>query len=107
MTQLDVDHLRSWIGRQETLHDQVTRFPAAALPAYEARVRGFATQNQDLATSGARITSPDTWLQLHTRNLLLRSLPVLERLGVPSQGGAIARAATALTLPDVPRPVPA
>jgi 2-polyprenyl-6-methoxyphenol hydroxylase-like FAD-dependent oxidoreductase len=79
----------------------------AALPAYEARVRGFATQNQDLATSGARITSPDTWLQLHTRNLLLRSLPVLERLGVPSQGGAIARAATALTLPDVPRPVPA
>ena len=79
----------------------------AALPAYEARVRGFATQNQDLATSGARITSPDTWLQLHTRNLLLRSLPVLERLGVPSQGGAVARAATALTLPDVPRPVPA
>jgi 2-polyprenyl-6-methoxyphenol hydroxylase-like FAD-dependent oxidoreductase len=79
----------------------------AALVAYEARVRGFATQNQDLATSGARITSPATALQLRTRNVLLRSLPVLERLGVPSQGGAIARAATALTLPDLPRPVAA
>ena len=33
MTELDVDHLRSWIGRQETLHDQVTRFPIAALSA--------------------------------------------------------------------------
>jgi 3-methylfumaryl-CoA hydratase len=33
MTQLDVDHLRSWIGKQETLHDQVTRFPIAALSA--------------------------------------------------------------------------
>jgi 3-methylfumaryl-CoA hydratase len=33
MTELDVDHLRSWIGKQETLHDQVTRFPIAALSA--------------------------------------------------------------------------
>ncbi|HEY0181413.1 MAG TPA: MaoC family dehydratase N-terminal domain-containing protein [Rhodopila sp.] len=33
MTALDVDHLRSWIGQQETLHDQVTRFPIAALAA--------------------------------------------------------------------------
>jgi 3-methylfumaryl-CoA hydratase len=30
---LDVEHLRSWIGRQETLHDQVTRFPVQALAA--------------------------------------------------------------------------
>ncbi len=78
--------------------------PAAALPAYEARVRGFATQNQDLATSGARIVSPATPWQLHSRNVLLRALPLLERVGVPAQGGAIARAATALTLPDAPRP---
>ncbi|HEY2225108.1 FAD-dependent monooxygenase [Actinomycetospora sp.] len=76
----------------------------AALPAYEARVRGFATANQDLATSGARITSPATPLQLWTRNALLRSLPALERLGVPSQGGAIGRAANALTLPEMPVP---
>jgi 3-methylfumaryl-CoA hydratase len=33
MTELDVDHLRFWIGKQETLHDQVTRFPIAALSA--------------------------------------------------------------------------
>lgn len=33
MTTLDVDHLRSWIGRQETVHDRVTRFPVAALSA--------------------------------------------------------------------------
>ena len=33
MTELDVDHLRSWIGKQETLQDQVTRFPIAALSA--------------------------------------------------------------------------
>jgi hypothetical protein len=31
MTELDVHHLRSWIGGQETLHDQVTRFSIAAL----------------------------------------------------------------------------
>ena len=33
MTELDVAHLRSWIGKQETLQDQVTRFPIAALSA--------------------------------------------------------------------------
>jgi 3-methylfumaryl-CoA hydratase len=33
MTEIDADHLRSWIGRQETLHDRVTRFPVAALSA--------------------------------------------------------------------------
>jgi len=33
MTGLDVDHLRSWIGKQETLADRVTRFPIAALSA--------------------------------------------------------------------------
>ena len=30
---LDIDHLRSWIGRQEALTDQVTRVPMAALSA--------------------------------------------------------------------------
>jgi 2-polyprenyl-6-methoxyphenol hydroxylase-like FAD-dependent oxidoreductase len=77
----------------------------AALPAYEARVREFATRNQDLATSGGFITSPTTRLQLSARNALLRSVPLLERLRLPAPGGAIARAATALTLPDEPRSV--
>jgi 3-methylfumaryl-CoA hydratase len=30
---LDVEHLRSWIGRQEILEDRVTRFPVQALAA--------------------------------------------------------------------------
>ncbi|MFL5257873.1 MAG: MaoC family dehydratase N-terminal domain-containing protein [Rhodopila sp.] len=33
MTNVNVDHLRSWIGKQEILLDQVTRFPVAALSA--------------------------------------------------------------------------
>ena len=77
--------------------------PAAALPAYEARMRGFATQNQDLATSGARIVSPATPLQLHTRNALFRAAPLLSRLGLFGDGG-IARAATAIDLPAMPVP---
>lgn len=76
----------------------------AALPAYEARVRGFATRNQDLATSGARVVSPATPLQLHTRNAMLRSTPLLSRLGLRPGGGDIAGAATALTLPEMSVP---
>ena len=30
---IDIDHLRSWIGRQEVLHDSIGRFPVAALAA--------------------------------------------------------------------------
>jgi 3-methylfumaryl-CoA hydratase len=33
MTDVNIDHLRSWIGKQEILLDQVTRFPVAALSA--------------------------------------------------------------------------
>ncbi|PPQ27279.1 FAS1-like dehydratase domain-containing protein [Rhodopila globiformis] len=33
MTDVNTDHLRSWIGRQEILLDQITRFPVAALSA--------------------------------------------------------------------------
>jgi 3-methylfumaryl-CoA hydratase len=33
MTNLNTDHLRTWIGKQEILLDQVTRFPIAALSA--------------------------------------------------------------------------
>ena len=30
---MDIDHLKTWIGRQEILHDTVTHFPVAALSA--------------------------------------------------------------------------
>src|SRR5690348_7472156 len=33
MTDVNTDHLRSWIGKQEIVLDQVTRFPVAALSA--------------------------------------------------------------------------
>jgi len=33
MTNINTDHLRTWIGKQEILLDQVTRFPVAALSA--------------------------------------------------------------------------
>ena len=33
MTNVDIDHLRSWIGREETVEDSVTRVPIRALSA--------------------------------------------------------------------------
>ena len=30
---MDIDHLRGWIGRSETLHDIVTKVPVQALAA--------------------------------------------------------------------------
>ncbi|MFC5061368.1 FAD-dependent monooxygenase [Actinomycetospora atypica] len=80
---------------------------AAALPAYEARMRDFVTRNQELATSGARVVSPATPLQLHTRNALFRLAPLLTRFGVKGGGGDIAGAATDLALPPAPRAVAA
>ncbi len=74
----------------------------AALPAYEARMRGFATRNQDLATSGSRVVTPETALQLHTRDALFQVIPLLARLGLLGES-PVSRAATALTLPDLPR----
>ncbi len=37
---MDIDHLRSWIGRQETLHDKITHFPIRALSATLDRADG-------------------------------------------------------------------
>ena len=56
MTELDVDHLRSWIGKQETLHDEVTRFPIAALSA---------TLDRDDAPPQAGDALPPLWHWLY------------------------------------------
>lgn len=77
--------------------------PASAPAAYEARVRDFATRNQDLATSGPGLTSPETSLQLRARNARLRAATTLARLGLVGDS-ALARAATGLTLPATPVP---
>jgi 2-polyprenyl-6-methoxyphenol hydroxylase-like FAD-dependent oxidoreductase len=78
----------------------------AALPAYETRMRGFAVRNQDLATAGSRVVTPETAWQLHTRNALFQVTPLLARLGLLGES-PVSRAATALTLPAMPDPVPA
>ena len=84
MTQLDVDHLRSWIGRQETLHDQATRFPIAALSA---------TLDRDDAAPQAGDPLPPLWHWLYFLPTARQS--ILGPDGHPARGGF---------LPPVPLP---
>jgi 3-methylfumaryl-CoA hydratase len=84
MTELDVDHLRSWIGRQETLHDQVTRFPIAALSA---------TLDRDDAAPAAGDPLPPLWHWLYFLPTARQS--ILGPDGHPARGGF---------LPPVPLP---
>ncbi len=84
MTELDVDHLRSWIGRQETLRDQVTRFPIAALSATLDR-------DDPAPTSGDPL--PPLWHWLYFLPTARQS--VLGPDGHPARGGF---------LPPVPLP---
>ena len=84
MTQLDVDHLRSWIGRQETLHAQVTRFPIAALSA---------TLDRDDAAPQAGDPLPPLWHWLYFLPTARQS--ILGPDGHPARGGF---------LPPVPLP---
>lgn len=84
MTELDVDHLRSWIGRQETLHDQVTRFPIAALSA---------TLDRDDAPPQAGDALPPLWHWLYFLPTARQS--ILGPDGHPARGGF---------LPPVPLP---
>jgi 3-methylfumaryl-CoA hydratase len=84
MTELDVDHLRSWIGKQETLHDQVTRFPIAALSA---------TLDRDDPTPAAGDPLPPLWHWLYFLPTARQS--ILGPDGHPARGGF---------LPPVPLP---
>jgi 3-methylfumaryl-CoA hydratase len=84
MTELDVEHLRSWIGKQETLHDQVTRFPIAALSA---------TLDRDDAAPAAGDPLPPLWHWLYFLPTARQS--VLGPDGHPARGGF---------LPPVPLP---
>jgi 3-methylfumaryl-CoA hydratase len=84
MTELDVDHLRSWIGRQETLHDQVTRFPIAALSA---------TLDRDDPPPAAGDPLPPLWHWLYFLPTARQS--ILGPDGHPARGGF---------LPPVPLP---
>ncbi len=84
MTELDVDHLRSWIGRQETLRDHVTRFPMAALSA---------TLDRDDPAPEAGDPLPPLWHWLYFLPTARQSM--LGADGHPARGGF---------LPPVPLP---
>src|SRR5699024_6069552 len=72
--------------------------PSAAFATYERLVRPFAEQNQALAQTGKFVLNPTTGRQLFARNLAIRLVPVLTKLGIAVGGGE--RAYTALALPD-------
>ena len=84
MTELDVAHLRSWIGKQETLHDHVTSFPVAALAA---------TLDRDDPPPAAGDPLPPLWHWLYFLPTARQSL--LGPDGHPARGGF---------LPPVPLP---
>jgi 3-methylfumaryl-CoA hydratase len=84
MTELDVGHLRSWIGRSETFHDRVTRFPYAALSA---------TLDRDDPSPAASDELPPLWHWLYFLPIARQS--VLGPDGHPARGGF---------LPPVPLP---
>jgi 3-methylfumaryl-CoA hydratase len=84
MTELDVDHLRSWIGKQETLLDQATRFPIAALSA---------TLDRDDPLPRPGDPLPPLWHWLYFLPIARQSL--LGPDGHPARGGF---------LPPVPLP---
>ena len=84
MTELDVDHLRSWIGRQEMLQDRVARFPVAALAA---------TLDRDASPPSAGDSLPPLWHWLYYLPTARQS--ALGPDGHPARGGF---------LPPVPLP---
>src|ERR1700760_4819953 len=84
MSELDVDHLRSWIGGEEVLNDRVTRFPVAAMSA---------TLDRDDAAPAANDALPDLWHWLYFLPTARQS--VLGPDGHPARGGF---------LPPVPLP---
>ena len=84
MTELDVGLLRSWIGRQEVVHDRVSRFPVAALSA---------TLDREDAAPAAGDALPPLWHWLYFLPTARQS--VLGDDGHPARGGF---------LPPVPLP---
>jgi len=81
---IDIDHLRGWIGRQETLTDTITRVPVAALSA---------TLDRDDPAPAAGDPLPPLWHWLYFLPLVRQS--AIGPDGHPSRGGF---------LPPVPLP---
>ena len=77
--------------------------PAIALPAHERTLRAFVERNQSLVRSGSRIVLPTRRWELLARNVLLRTVPLLARLGIGGDGG-LAGAADTFVLPALSAP---
>ena len=78
---------------------------AAALPAYERAMRGFAARNQAIAESGGDIVMPATRAALWRRNAVLRLAPLADRLGLGDR--TTADVASSLRLDELPEPAAA
>ncbi len=83
MTSIDIQHLQTWIGKKETLQDDIPLFPAKALAA--------ALDNENLPEKGD--TLPDFWEWLYFLPTAAASATGAD--GHPSKGGF---------LPPVPLP---
>ncbi|MES0834870.1 FAD-dependent monooxygenase [Nocardiopsis tropica] len=77
--------------------------PAAALAAYEARMRPFVAANQAIADAGLGFLAPRTRTGIAVRNALVRAAPLLSRVG--GFDSKLSTAAEALEL-DAPAPAP-
>lgn len=75
-----------------------------ALPAYERVLAPYVVRNQALADAGGRTLLPVTRARLRVRDLALRALPLLARLGVADR--STSKAAESLELPHYPDPGP-
>jgi 2-polyprenyl-6-methoxyphenol hydroxylase-like FAD-dependent oxidoreductase len=79
---------------------------ARALPAYDAAIRGFVVQNQDLAKKLAGGFAPSTPFELRVRNAVMRVLPYLPGTGwiISKAMSGVRDAANAMTLPPLGSP---
>jgi 2-polyprenyl-6-methoxyphenol hydroxylase-like FAD-dependent oxidoreductase len=74
--------------------------PSAAFAAYERRMRPYVLPNQDFASQGIRFLLPDSKLTIQLRNLLVRAMPLLARLGLRSDK-QLQRISRAIELPEL------
>jgi len=84
------------------LAEELARQPdvAAALAAYEQRMRPYVEANQRIADFGPGLLAPRSRLGITMRNLMLRAAPLLSRFG--GLDTRLSQAAEALEL-DAPR----
>jgi 2-polyprenyl-6-methoxyphenol hydroxylase-like FAD-dependent oxidoreductase len=73
--------------------------PSLAFAAYERRMRPFVLENQRIAAAGKSFLVPGSTLAIHARNLAIRLIPLVTRLGVRIDA-RLQRASHAIELPS-------